>query len=459
MGSLKMAESRLLTAGHVVGSTDGTMWLVRSSIRTKNGLHFKLADLAGRPVPTPAKFSPVPPRLARLANFLRLAYNPDFDLYVKEYIKAAAEAGSFGEEFRSKPTQAIDPGMNWAKYLHKALAHQFNTTDSELQDEGINHIIHLVLAERKTLQQPRFQEIVDNFTAKNPKFPELPVAKQITTILKSNFWNRGQEGRRYVQEMLQGHDISEGVTEKSFVNIDPESEGGVSPVDRPKYDTGLRRFDDIEEDIEMGDYRGRDKNIRFGRFSHGFREWLLKRLPSPEVRQYMRLLTLLHEEFKSSSSGTLKLEDIEREWVKAQNAHENYRNRWDHDTFEKVFKDDLPRKMETYVRTNTAFHGKEFTLPHVVQILIRHGEELREKGLQESKSDQEGRQKEKDISILPKSFPDAATASVSKQWEAPRCACGEASELKACPTCKERFCVSCYTDHTFNSPGHEKVGL
>ena len=294
----RMADFRLLTAGRVVGSTDGMVWLVHSSIRTKNGLHFKLADLAGNAVPTPPGFDPVPPRMARLASIIRLAYNVDFDLYVKEYISEAAKAGSFGEEFVNKPTQAIDPGMNWAKFFQKALAPYLGTTDSETQDEGVSYIINLVLLERKTLLQPRFQEIVDNFTAKNPKFPELPVAKQITIILMNNFGRRGQEGRRYVREVLQGQDVSEGVTGESFVGIEPETEEGTSPVETREHGVGEKDFYDVEQDVEMGDYLGGEKHIAFGRFSHGFKEWMLKKLPSPVVRQYMRLLTLLHQSFQ-----------------------------------------------------------------------------------------------------------------------------------------------------------------
>ena len=128
MGSMKLADSRLLQPGRVVGSTDGSAWLVLSSIRTGSGLQFRLADLAGRPAPTPHDFDPVHPKFAHLAAMLRrLAFNPDFDEYVKAYIRRAG--------------LPLDPSMNWAKYLQSRLGPQLGTFDPEITDEAIHHII------------------------------------------------------------------------------------------------------------------------------------------------------------------------------------------------------------------------------------------------------------------------------------------------------------------------------
>ena len=127
MGFSKVATSRLLAPGRIVGSIDGQPWLVLSSIKTKDGLSFKLADLMGSPVSIPPHFDPVPIRFSRFAAMLHLAFNKDIDAMMKALIRDAQ--------------LPVDQSMNWAKFLYSTLAKQLPTTDEDKIDEVLHFII------------------------------------------------------------------------------------------------------------------------------------------------------------------------------------------------------------------------------------------------------------------------------------------------------------------------------
>ena len=479
MGS-RTAESRLLQPGHIIGSSDGSAYIITSSIMTGEGFHYRLADLRGRPVYTPAQFDPVPFNHARIGAWLRLlAYNKEFDTYIKAYLQQAG--------------LPIDPSMNWAKYLQTTIGPQLGTFDAEIQDEAIHYIIIKVLSPSTPLASGEvfgrdflnpsnphgLQNAIESFKAKARANPEkyknnindMPLEKQVTEVLKKHFAWRADEARRYVKEVLQGQDVSEGVEGESFVDINPqEGEEGGGILDMPDQATGTQDFEEAMTDVDMGDFTGRGKNWAKGRFSYGFYQWLLKKFPTPPTaRQYMRLLSLLYEETKSYGKMP-KLDDIEKRWRFVQNKHETSRNRLDHEGFTDLFKS-LPEKIEVYVRTH--FHGQESTLPTIVRVLNKFGQEKRRKQLEESDKDRESRRPEKNEEDFitqgdvetPASEgaasnevpPTARTSAATKQYEAPKCSCGETKDLKTCPTCKKKFCMLCMRDHHANSPGHDKV--
>jgi hypothetical protein len=161
--------SRLLAPGRIVGSIDGQPWLVLSSIKTKDGLQFKLADLSGSPVSTPPHFDPIPIRFARFASMLHLAYNKDIDAMMKALIRDAQ--------------LPVDQGMNWAKYLYSTLAPQLPTKDEDKVDEVLHFIIFKIL-ERHILTE-KFPGIVENFIKTNPQFKDMPLDKKVSVILKN----------------------------------------------------------------------------------------------------------------------------------------------------------------------------------------------------------------------------------------------------------------------------------
>ena len=434
-------DSLLAVPGHVIGSTDGRSWLVLSSVSTKDGVSYKLADLAGNPVPTPPDFDPVPFRAARIATLLKTAFDKNVDVYVKAYIRDA--------------DLPVDQSMAWDKYLYQIFStalRAVGVVDEDYIDETIRDIVTKVMGDRHVLSE-QFSHIVRNFTKKNPKFSKLPLEKQVTDVLKNSFRKRIGEARRYAREVILGQDVSEGVTNNSLISMTPEEEGGPSLLD--VMEAPSSQFEQAEENVELGDYRGRMKHWTMGRFAQGFYEWLLKhKLASPEARQYMRLLSLMNEEVKSVGKMP-KLKDIEQQWVTTQNYHEKSNNRLDHDGRHRLFQE-LPVLVELYVRTH--FHGQESVLPAVIRVLNRYGQERREEVLEESHRDREERKQEKERNKLAPSTDEAALhqSSAKKQWEPSACsACGTGKDVKKCKGCDKHFCSLCEKDHQANNPSHD----
>jgi hypothetical protein len=458
------AVNRLVVPGHVVGSTDGQPWLVLSRMNTKDGAVYKLADLMGSPIPTPPHFDPVPFRIARIASLIRLAYNRQFDDYVKDSIRQAG--------------LPVDQDMNWAKYLYKILASKLPTHDEEIIDETIHEIIIRVLLNRHALDPNNpngFQQKIQGFKWAPGQTEELPLEKQVTEFLKKSFRFRKEEAIKYA-ERLQG---GEGETDpKDFLSTEAEGDEDTSPIETIEHGTGMQDFQHTEENLDLGDYRSRDIHSTKGTFSEGFKAWLLnlgdrikKKYSLPIVRQYMRLLTLLHDETKSVGKYP-KLKDIEAQWKKLQDRHEASRNRLNHEGFEKLF-NSLPIAIEAYVRTH--YHGQESTLPPLIRVLNRMGSELRQKKLEESDRDREERRRQKEEGGFPEQPvaeptpateeaamhdlpPETRLSSQKKQFEVPSCKnCGNNKEPKRCKGCQEYFCSECMHDHHANFPGHDGV--
>src|SRR4051812_32699572 len=103
--SNKTGQLSLIRAGSIVHTVNGGVYRCTAKLASGGESIFRLADLQGKPVPVPADFRPISPALARFAAWMRLAFNQDFDLYVKEYIRAAG--------------LPVDPTMDWAKWFNK----------------------------------------------------------------------------------------------------------------------------------------------------------------------------------------------------------------------------------------------------------------------------------------------------------------------------------------------------
>jgi hypothetical protein len=499
MLSRKTAESRLIVPGRIVGSADGRVFLVLSSVATKDGLSFRLADLDGRPVDATG-FDPVPPQFVRLASMLRLGFDRKIDEFVKAWIRAAGFP--------------VDPTMHWDKYIYTSLKPTAGTFNEDTIDEAIREIVIRVMGSREILDPSKFQHVAENFaktlakdgvSLKYPGFLQLPLAKQVTYILKSNFNSRRGEMRRIVRYLEDRGKPSDELSEENFLTVTPDD--GLSPIETPEYATGTKDFEQAEEAVEMGDYTGRSKNVTIGRFANGFREWLLKRERLPVVRQTMRLLSILHE--GTQAHGRMpKLDDIERRWTYLQNRDDSSKNRLAVDkprmvtergqvlddvqrALVKRYRDEaarnglsakelgivnglgrvielpsmkelllgLPTVMEIYVRTH--FHGQESVLPLLVRTLVKIGEEKRQRKLEESGRDRAERAKVKEEDEEAPSVPpsEPKTSAQKGQWVPPKClGCGGGGDLKACPECKGNFCMLCMRDHHANNPGHDGVG-
>ena len=460
------ADLRLLVPGHVVGSSDGQSWLVTSSIKTKDGVRFKLADLTGEFIPTPPHFDPVPFRFSRFATMLRLAYNKDFDAYVKDSIRHAK--------------LPVDQSMDWAKFFYKVFPRYLPTKDPDIIDEALHEIIIRVLVNRNVLDPSNpsgFQQKIERFGHDKEEVYDamqaLPLEKQVTEFLKKSFTFKINETIKYVNRVLKGQAPGEeDEPGQDLLSIEPENDDASSVLNTQEQGTGMQDFHHTEENLDLGDYRGRDINSVKGTFSEGFKAWLLeqrlnKKYKLPMVRAFMRLLTLMHDETKSV--GKLpKLKDIQAQWKKLQDRHEASRNRLKPETMQKLF-DSLPVIIEAYVRTH--YHGQESTLPPLIRVLHHLGAERRKEQLEESQRDRDERRRQKDeVGVTSEPVPateEAAMGSLppeshfsaqKKQWENPKCKnCGNSQEPKRCKGCQEYFCSECMKDHHANNPSHDGV--
>src|SRR5271157_4941750 len=133
--------SHRIEPGQVVHTIDGNAYRVLSKIATADSFVFRLANLQGQPVQTPADFHPISQPLARFGSWLKfvLAYNKDLTKIVNSVI-----------EQHGYPT---DPRMDWSKYVQAALAPALAavTPDFELQDEAIYQVVVRALVDRNIL--------------------------------------------------------------------------------------------------------------------------------------------------------------------------------------------------------------------------------------------------------------------------------------------------------------------
>src|SRR5271157_1176270 len=476
----KTATNRLLVPGRVVGSTDGRSWIVLSSMKTAEGLRFKLADLGGRPVPTPSDFDPVSFRTARFAAMLRRAFfdpeNLDFDEYVKIYIRHAG--------------LPVDQSMNWTGYLHKVFSPQhMMSTNQEAINEAILKIVDTVLLSRKGgALNPENKSGFQQVTARPAiGWANEPEDKQVSKFLMKQFKWRVGEAKRYVHEVLgmgrlpRGEGDENAVPLENIVSLTPEDEESASPLDTASYATGTEEFEKAEQDVDIGDYRRWWGSSAMGRFAEPLKDWLKEKYRTHKVRQYMRLLSILHNEYQSysgqASARLPKFDDIERDWVVLQNKYENYRNRLDPDSPKTVVvKDkgvekrrlelpsmkelyaDLPILIEVYVRTH-GFYGKESSLPDIVRILYAIGAEKRKKQIGESQGAEKPQAGTPETPQAPP-IEEAAMMELpkagSKQFQLPTCTnCGTGKEPLTCPGCNSTFCSECLKDHHQHNPGHD----
>jgi hypothetical protein len=456
----KVAASRLLAPGRIVGSIDGQPWLVLSSIKTKDGLQFKLADLTGSPVSTPPHFDPIPIRFARFASMLHLAYNKDIDAMMKALIRDAQ--------------LPVDQSMNWAKYLYSTLAPLLPTKDEDKIDEVLHFIIFKVW-ERHILTD-QLPGIMENFIKSDPQFAKKPLDKQISWILKNYLvggrgagWpGRKQEAVRYLKRIIEGQDtptadIDKGVGEDTLVSMEPavnegeESEGSI--LDTPEYATGTQAQEQVEDDIDMGDYRAPWERRTPGKFTEPFGEWLAKKYSISIVEQILRILSILYNDMKTYKKMP-KIKDVEEEWQALEKQYAEALPEGMISTKQRKFKtlfNNLPSLISAYVGIH--YRGQESTLPTVVRILNNIGKEERQRereGQEETPNGTPAPTEEAAMRGLP---VEGKFSAAKKQWETPRCkACGITKDVKKCPGCEDKFCSLCVRDHHANYPGHDGVG-
>ena len=269
--------SGVMEPGKIICTLDGSHYRVASKTATADGYTFRLADLQGKPVQTPADFHPVTAALARTAAWVRFvfAYNADFDLYVKEYIK---EAGL-----------PIDPKMNWAKWFQYTYPPKLSgiTKDPDVVDEAIHQVIITALAKRKDLTK---------FDAK--RLPagaqNQPLAEQVTTYLQWLFKKRVSEAYEFIKEKLQpSQEVS------MYQPADEQSEGETE-----------HNLLDTEEHATPGGQGGVEEATDLQRLRDQFAAWLAEDETPNEIKK----LLVLYDVFTANVGRKLKISDYEADW-------------------------------------------------------------------------------------------------------------------------------------------------
>jgi hypothetical protein len=275
--------SRLIRVGSLIHSAEGEIYRCTSKVASQGDVIFRLANLQGKSVQTPKGFCPIPSSFVRFAAWMRyvVAYNKDFDMYVKAYIQQAG--------------LPVDHTMDWAKWFSTTIGPKLMSRDIEIQDEAIHQIIIQTLAERSVLDSSN----PNGFSHAIKRFPEriqnLPLERQVTVFLFQAFMWRVSAANDYIKKVIFQKDTESmwGGTEEQGINLL-----------------------DTEEHANMGDYSAVDADIDIDRFRRGFSDYLHNKYDEGLAEPVLTLFDLLYEEIKESNGDMPKPSDIAEDYYK-----------------------------------------------------------------------------------------------------------------------------------------------
>lgn len=264
-------------AGDTVATLDGRQFFVLSKLSSADGFSFRLTDLNGKQVQTPANFHPVSAAFARTAAWMRFvfAFNSDFDLYVKEYIRAAG--------------LPVDEKQNWAKWFQYKYSAKLNwlTQDPEILDEAIHQVIITSLAHRKDLTKFDPTRLPADLQKK-------PVAEQVTAYLEWLFGKRVSEAKEFIQEKLQ-----------------PKEEISMyQPGDEESGEEGEMNILDTEEHATPGSQGQAEEQADLRELRDQFAAYLAE----DETPRDIEKILVVYDYFSMNVGKKLKISDYERYW-------------------------------------------------------------------------------------------------------------------------------------------------
>ena len=288
-----------LEPGQIVRTVDGSAYRVSSKTASPKGIAYKLADLSGKPVPTPANFRPVGLAMARFASWLRyhLAYNKDFDLYVNSYIEKfntehpegplPLPAGPDGKPFR------------WADWFQRNIASKLyvNIDPGQAQamkDEVIHEMLFTVLGQRHAID--KFAEKIKRFN-KNDTVKNMSVARQLTVYLTTIFSHKHRlmEMQNLLKEQQPEQEMSmwqPGMGEEG----DEGSEQNI--LDTEEYGVGKADFESAEAQKDIAKFRD------------GFGHWLKSKYSEKVSSSFLTLFDIYSDLI--SQSGSDEVQDVEK---------------------------------------------------------------------------------------------------------------------------------------------------
>jgi hypothetical protein len=403
--------AHLIQPGAVVETIGGGVYRVVSKIASSGEFTFKLADMQGNPVPVPTDFKPVTPALARFAAWMRyvVAYNEDFDTYVKEYIRAAG--------------LPVDHEMNWAKFFQAKIAPKLISHDPGITDEALHQIIIKSLAERKILDSSNpsgFAHAIKKFPA---SIRNLPLEKQVRAFLVQAFTWRVSEANKYIQTVV----FQEG-TDSMWETENGEEDGKeTNRLDTEELATGLGSYNQIEADVDIAEFR------------KGFAKFLYKKLRKKTATDLLLIFDLVYEEIKSMGDIPPPREFIPR-WIEATGTSKK-------SLFVRFA--ELPKLINIYIEHH--LNDMDYAVHPILEL-------MRSAAKAQSEVSTPELAKATHASVddgVPSWEKDKQSA---KQWETPKCSiCNSTVNPRDCRACKGRFCVEHLQNHFLNNPSHDII--
>jgi hypothetical protein len=164
----------------------------------------------------------------KLASFIRFAFNPDFDTYVKESIRSHG--------------LPVDEDMDWSKWFEKHTQSYKAVGGEELRDEAIHNLLVWALVEKDVLGK------FDASKLEDVKAKGLPLERQITNYLIARFRYRFDYIENYMRDNGTNPDEISGETQSEEVpGIFEKTEG--------HYESPVELAHAVEEDAQFGRFR------------------------------------------------------------------------------------------------------------------------------------------------------------------------------------------------------------
>lgn len=170
--------------------------------------------------------------MGKLGTLVRLAFNPDFDLYVKTSL-----------ENHNLP---VDPKMNWAKWLEDTFRQMVSPAKPEQRDEAIHHMLVDNLY--------RYDAVAKFDASRLPaRVQELPLEEQVSSYLKGYFllqrsdcveWVKKTYGDVTKELLLLDDDTSETdfLNNPEYSEEDNDFAGAVDAMDKEKFRKAFSEF-------------------------------------------------------------------------------------------------------------------------------------------------------------------------------------------------------------------------
>lgn len=279
--------------GQIVRGIDLSVYRVMSKIAGPEGAVVRMANLNGEPVELPPNFTPIGSRMAHFASamFLHLAYNKDFDLYVRAYCEQAGlpiPVGPDGQPF------------HWAEWLQNTIVPKLHVPSDSMadreaiKDEAIHEMLFNELGHRNVLS--KFKSRIKKFRKKDPatgKYNDyvknLPVAKQLTVYLTQIFKWRIEEMNRKIKDITPPE-------EESMVRDDWQ--GG-----HAEEEEGQNILETKEHSKDLGEIQSVESAHDISKFRNGFYHWLKKHQSEKSAKWFITLFDIYWQWVSQSGEG------------------------------------------------------------------------------------------------------------------------------------------------------------